>query len=814
MLQEIRHAFRMIARSPGFTAIAVLSLALGIGANAAMFSLADALVLRPLPVTDPGTVMDLSTLRPGDEAGGFSYPDYRDLRSQARSFEGIEAFQLSAFSMARTRDEVARMRVGMMVSDNFFSTLGVQPQLGRSFLPDEASAHGGPPAVILGHDFWDEQFNHDAGVIGQMVRIAGIDFNVIGVAPKSFTGMDQYVRPSFFIPLAMWQRVDAANQDPLENRTKYTLSLQGRLKPGMAQRTAQSEMATLWQNLQKEYPGPDRNRGIAVRTQLQARFANEPTDPVLAAMLLGLASLVLIIACSNVANLLLGRARGRSREIAVRIALGVSRIRLLRQLMLENTVLALIGAVFGLGFAYAGIRFLQTIRIPTDLPVVIQPLLDQRVLLVSLVAALVSVLFFGLAPALQSLKTELVTALKSGESNGARGQRTIGRNILIAGQIAIAMVLLVAAGMLMDGVHKALTAGPGFRTDHAIMMEMDTTLAHYTPDQSMAFYRTLKQRAGSLPGVTTVAMTSSVPFAPGGINNRLVLPEGYAFPKGHEGDLTMYAAIDEHYLDMLGIPILSGRGFTANDKPDTPRVAIVNQEFARRYWPGQDPVGKRFRMENAQGPWVQVAGVTKTTKYGYPGEPPLRFFYLPYEQEHTSRMTLLAETPGDPAALAAPLRETVRDLDSNQPIFNLRTFSDFYTQRSAGLRMIMQIVGAMGLMGLTLALIGIYGLVSYSVARRTREIGVRMAIGADRANVIKMVLRQGLVLTLAGIGAGGAISLAVSKVIAAGFAGLGKPNAITFVLVPVTVLIVAVAACWYPAWRASRVDPMSALRFE
>jgi putative ABC transport system permease protein len=736
------------------------------------------------------------------------------LRARATSFDSLVAFQLSTFSMARTRDEVAHMRMGMLVSDNFFSALGVQPALGRSFLPEEASATGGAPTVVLGNDFWNDQFSHDPTVVGRTVRIAGMDFTVIGVAPKSFTGMDQYVRPSFFIPLAMSQRVNAAAKDPLEDRHSYNLSLEGRLRKGISQRAAQSEVATLWSGLLSEYPGPDRNRSIAVRTQLQARFASEPFDPILAVMLMALAAVVLIIACANVANLLLGRARGRSREIAVRIALGVSRSKLLRQLMTENFVLSLLGAAVGMIFAYGGIRFLQTIPIPTDLPVVIHPDLDQRVLVASLAAALLSVLLFGLAPALQSLKTELISALKSGDSGLAKRRRTLGRNTLVIAQIALSMVLLVAAGMLLDGFRKSLIAGPGFRTDHLMMMEFDTALVHYKPEQTQAFYRDLTQRARALPSVSSVALTSTVPFSTGEFSARPVAPEGYQFPKGQENEPILYAAIDENYLDVMAIPLIGGRGFTANDKADTPRVAIVNEEFARRYWPGQDSLGKRFRLDNPQGPLVQVVGITRTSKYTFVGEAPTRYFYLPYTQEPRTHMALMAQTPGDSATLATPLRDVVHGLDINQPLYNVRTFSDFYAARAAGPRMIMQIVGAMGLMGLVLALIGIYGLVSYSVARRTREIGVRIAIGANMGDVVRMVLRQGFFLSLTGVAAGGIISLAVSRVLSAGLIGLGTPNLATFIVVPTAVLAVTMAACWVPARRASRVDPIQALRLE
>jgi predicted permease len=813
MLQEIRHAFRMIARSPGFTSIAVLSLALGIGANAAIFSLADALLFRPLPVAHPGSVMALNLDTPGGDLGNFSYPDYRDLRSSAKSFDGIAAFQLATFSLARNKDEVPQMRAGLEVSDNFFSVLGVQPALGRSFLPQE-SARGGSPAVVLSYGFWQDQFNGDKEVLGRTIRISGTDFTIVGVAPRAFTGVDQYIRPSFMVPAVLTQQLNGAAKDPVENRGDYSFTLYGRLQEGVSARQAQAEMVTLWKGLQQQYPADGRNGKMMVRTQLQFRIAQDSVDAILVTMLMALVSVVLLIACANVANLLLGRARGRTREIAVRIALGVSRTKLLRQLFAENVVLALLGGVIGLGFAYGGIRFLQTIPIPSDLPIVISPELDQRVLVFSLIASLFSVLAFGLAPAFQSLKTELVSALKSSESNMAGRKRTLGRNSLVIVQIALSMVLLVASGMLLDGFRKTLVASPGFRTDHLLITEFDTSLVRYNPEKTVAFYRDLKDRVRALPEVRSAALTATVPFS----NNqpsREVIPEGYQATKGQESVTLFYDVVDEHYFDTMKVGIVSGRAFTADDKADSTPVAIVNQEFAARFWPGQEPLGKRIHLDNGKGKLVQVVGVARNSKYLFIGEPQYRYLYLPFAQAGGTRMVMLTESAGDPALLAAPLREIVRSMDPNQPMYNVRTFGNFYKMRAIDTPlMITQMVVTMGLIGLLLALVGIYGLVSYSVARRTREIGVRIAIGADRTDVIKMVLRQGFVLACIGIGVGGVLSVVVGKALAAGMIGLGQPNPATFVVVPLAVLLVTMAACWAPAWRASRVDPLRALRAE
>ena len=813
MLQEIRQAFRMIARSPGFTAIAVLSLALGIGANAAIFSLADALLFRPLAVTDPGSVMALNLDTPGGDLGNFSYPDYRDLRSTTKSFDGIAAFQISTFSLARNKNEVPQMRAGLEVSDNFFSVLGIQPTLGRSFLPEE-TVKGGAPAVVLSYGFWQDQFNGDKEVLGRTIRISGTDFTIVGVAPKAFTGVDQYIRPSFMVPAVLTQQLNGAAKDPVENRTDYSFTLYGRLKRGVSVNQAQAEMVTLWKGLQQQYPADGRNGKMMVRTQLQFRIAQDSIDAILITMLMALVSVVLLIACANVANLLLGRARGRTREIAVRIALGVSRTKLLRQLFAENVVLALLGDVIGLGFAYGGIRFLQTIPIPSDLPIVISPQLDQRVLVFSLIASLFSVLVFGLAPAFQSLKTELVSALKSSESNMSGRKRTLGRNSLVIVQIALSMVLLVASGMLLDGFRKTLVASPGFRTDHLLITEFDTSLVRYNPEKTVAFYRDIKDRVRALAGVRSAALTATVPFG----NNqpsREVIPDGYQATKGQESVTLPFDVVDADYFGTMKIPIVSGRGFTADDKADSTPVTIVNQEFAARFWPGQDPLGKRIRLDNDKGKLVQVVGVARNSKYMFISESQYRYFYLPYAQEGGTRMVMLTESSGDPALLAAPLREIVRSMDPNQPMYNVRTFGNFYKMRAIDTPlMITQMVVTMGLIGLLLALIGIYGLVSYSVARRTREIGVRIAIGADRTDVIKMVLRQGFVLACIGIGVGGILSLIVGKALAAGLIGLGKPNPATFIIVPLAVLLVTMAACWAPAWRASRVDPLRALRAE
>src|SRR5579872_923925 len=639
-LQETRHAFRILGRSPGFTAIAALSLALGIGANSAIFSLADALLLKPLPVAQPSSIVTIGTNTADNPFSGVSYPNYRDLRDKSRSFDAMVAFQTGLFGVAPTPRDVPQMRMGMTVGDNFFRVLRVEPILGRDFLPEETQVAGRNPVVILGYDFWQNQFGSDKSVIGRTIRINGIDFNVVGVTPKSFTSLDQYVHQALFVPAAMMQRLNASADNPIEQRGNHSFGVKARLKPSVSRETAQAELATIWSGIEKAYPDTSRDRKISVSTELEVRVKQSPPDAILIATLMVLVGLVLLIACANVANLLLARGRARSREMAIRIAIGAGRLRILKQLLIESLVLSLVGGTLGLAVAYAGIRFVQTLKIPTDLPIVISAELDGRVLVYSLAAALVSALFFGLAPALQTLKTELVPALKEADLGLSVRRRALGRNALVVGQVALAMVLLIASGMLLNSFRKSLVMNPGFRTDHRLTMEFDTALLRYTPEQTHNFYRNLTDRASALPGVQAVTLTRSIPLSPN-VQTTTVVPEGYQFPKGQSTVTAFSSAVDEHFFDTIGMELVRGRNFTANDKTDSRRVAIVNEQFAKSYWPNQDPIGKRIRVNDSKGPWVDVVGVAKTSRYLFIAEPPISYVYLPFAQNETSNMSIL-----------------------------------------------------------------------------------------------------------------------------------------------------------------------------
>jgi predicted permease len=814
LFKEIRQAIRLLLNNPGFTAIAALSLALGIGANCAIFSLADAILLRPLPIRHASQVLNLRTTTPSAPLDGVSFPEYRDIRDKNQSLDGLVAFQLTTVGFAPTPKALPQMRMGQMVSDNFFNVLGVQPALGRAFLADEGKVPGRDAIVILSHHFWETEFGRDPSAIGRTVRMNGIDFTIVGVTPEQFTGIDQWIRPYFYVPISMAPRLlVASDSNVLEQRGNRMFNAKGRLKPGVSSEAAQAELTAIGKNLEKAYPETNRNRSVTLRTEIEDRFQQDPWDSRLVVLLMALVGLVLIIACANVANLLLARAQARSREIAIRLAIGAGRARLLRQLLIESLILAACGCVLGLGFAYGGIRFLQTLKVPTDLPVVLAPQLDQRVLLFSLIAGVLSALVFGIAPAWQALKTDLVPALRSAGLTASARRRTIGRNALVVSQVALSVVLLVAAGMLFDGFRKILVMNPGFRVDHILTMDFDTSLVPASP-ATKEFYRNLIDRVRAMPGVRSATLSLAVPLAPAQ-SIQTVIPEGFQFPKGQESTQVFQNSIDEQYFAVMQTPIVRGRAFTSNDKSDSTRVAIVNEEFAKKYWPNQDAIGKKIRLEGLKGPEAQVVGVAKTAKYVFIAEPPTEFVYFPLTQRPQTRMSLLVETYGDPAAMTAPLRETVRSLNPDQPIYNARTLANFYEQRGTAIFVfILRLVAGMGLLGLVLAVVGLYGLIAYSVSRRTQEIGIRMALGAQRSNVAALILRQGFVLAIIGIAIGFAASVAVRGILAQGLIGLGILSPAVLAIVPLGLLLVTMAACYLPARRASQIDPLRALRWE
>jgi len=823
IVQDLRHGARMLVKNPGFTLIAIASIAIGVGANAAMFSLADGLVLRPLPVPRADQVVSVSATAPRANEAFFlttnrlSHLDYTDLRDRAQSFSGLAAYTVSFASFATGRDQAAQSKLGLAVSGNFFDVLELPPALGRGIRPDEDRVPGRDAVVVLAYSTWAEQFGSDPGIVGRQVRLGGLDFTVVGVAPESFTGMHLVLPPAFIIPIAMQSTLaGAVPATLLEQRNFRYLEVRGRIKPGVSLEQARQEVASIARGLEQTYPDTNRNFGMLVRTAFEARLDERGASAPSAFMLMTLAFAVLLVACANVAGLLMSRAPAREKEMALRLAIGGARWRITRQVITESVLLATGGGALGLAMGYGGVMLLRRLPIISDIGVRLTFDLDRRAIAVGLVLAAASALLSSLVPAWRaSHATNLAFALRSGTSHVQRLSRLWGRNGLVTAQVALALVLLTVT-VYLGRAFRAELSEPGFRTEGLLLASFDPRLAGYDDVRTEAFYRQLSERVKALPGVTSVGMTSIVPLNQDNREPLTIVPEGFQLPRDTNSLTILSARIDEGYLATMGIPLVMGRGFASSDTTDTPRVVLINRAMAARYWPEQNPIGKRIRLIDRQNqPWAEVVGVTADNKYNWIGEGPTPWLYLPQTQDVGSRSTLLVASPGAAVALASPVRDIVKDIDPNMPISSVRTMEDFYYGNASGLvYALTSVVGTMGLLGLSLALVGLYGLVAYSAARRTREIGIRMAIGAPSASVLRMVLRHGVALATAGVVAGVIGSVAVGGLIRSVFPNAGLIDFTTYLLVVPVLAAITMLAAWVPARRAARIDPLVALRQE
>ena len=823
IVQDLRHGARMLVKNPGFTLIAIASIAIGVGANAAMFSLADGLVLRPLPVPRADQVVSVSATAPRANEAFFlttnrlSHLDYTDLRDRAQSFSGLAAYTVSFASFATGRDQAAQSKLGLAVSGNFFDVLELQPTLGRGIRPDEDRVPGRDAVVVLAYSTWAEQFGSDPGVVGRQVRLGGLDFTVVGVAPESFTGMHLVLPPAFIIPIAMQSKLaGAVPATLLEQRNFRYLEVRGRIKPGVSLEQARQEVASIARGLEQTYPDTNRNFGMLVRTAFEARLDERGASAPSAFMLMTLAFAVLLVACANVAGLLMSRAPAREKEMALRLAIGGARWRITRQVITESVLLAAGGGALGLAMGYGGVMLLRRLPLISDIGVRLTFDLDHRAIAVGLVLAAASALLSSLVPAWRaSHATNLALTLRSGTSHVQRLSGLWGRNGLVTAQVALALVLLTVT-VYLGRAFRAELSEPGFRTEGMLLAGFDPRLAGYDSARTEAFYRQLSERVKALPGVTSVGMTSIVPLNQDNREPLTIVPEGFQLPRDTNSLTILSARIDEGYLATMGIPLVMGRGFASSDTTDTPRVVLINRAMAARYWTEQNPIGKRVRLIDRQNqPWAEVVGVTADNKYNWIGEGPTPWLYLPQTQDVGSRSTLIVASPGAAVALAGPVRDIVEDIDPNMPISSVRTMEDFYYGNASGLvYALTSVVGTMGLLGLSLALVGLYGLVAYSAARRTREIGIRMAIGAPSATVLRMVLRHGFALATAGVVAGVIGSVAVGGLIRSVFPNAGLIDFTTYLLVVPVLVAITMLAAWVPARRASRIDPLVALRQE
>jgi predicted permease len=821
--QDLKQGARMFLKNPGFTLVAVASIAIGVGANAAMFSLADGLVLRPLPVPRANDVVSVGAIAPRANETFFisnnrlSHLDYVDVRDGAQSFSGLAAYTVTFASFATGRDQVAQSKLGLAVSGNFFDVLELQPALGRAIRPDEDQVPGRDAVVVLAYDTWAEQFGSDPGVIGRQVRLGGQDFTVVGIAPESFTGMHLVLPPAFMIPLAMQSKLAGAVPNGLlEQRSFRYLEVRGRLKPGVSLEQARQEVSAIARGLEQTYPDTNRNFGMLVRTAFETRLDERGASAPSAFMLMTLAFAVLVVACANVAGLLMSRAPAREKEMALRLAIGGGRSRITRQVITESVLLAAGGGALGLAMGYGGVLLLQRLPIISDIGVRLTFVLDRRAVLVGLVLAAASALLSSVVPAWRASRTaNLALTLRSGPSNVQRRSRLWGRNGLVTGQVALALMLLTIT-VYLGRAFQAELGQPGFRTQRMLLSSFDPRLAGYDAVRTQAFYQQLSDRVRALPGVTSVGMTSIVPLNQDNREPVAIVPEGFQLPRDNTSLTILASRIDEGYLETMTIPLVMGRGFVPSDTTDTPRVILINQAMADRYWPRQNAIGKRVRLMDRQNqPWAEVVGVTADNKYNWIGEGPTPWMYLPQRQEGGARSTLLVASTGDAAALAGPVRDIVKDIDPNMPISSVRTMEEFYYGNATSIvTTLTGVTGTMGLMGLSLALVGLYGLVAYAAARRTREIGIRMAVGAPSGSVLRMVLGHGLALATAGVVLGVIGSVAVGGIIRSVFPNAGAIDLTTYALVVPTLVAITLLAALIPARRAARIDPLVALRQE
>jgi predicted permease len=813
--RDARHAMRLLARAPGFALAATLSLAVGICATTTAFSMADALLLRPLAVEDPGRLLVLSGRTSSDgRAEEISYPDLVDIGAQSRTLAGLAGSRTVRIAVAEPGSDVAQARFAIMVTDRFFEVLGVRAAVGRTFTAEETAVRGRGAAVVLGHAYWMSRYGGDRGVVGRALNVNGVAFTIVGVAPPTFTGLNQFLQPAMFIPItmteALWPPAPAGTL--FERRDERSLIVRARLAPGASPLDATRELEVISARLRAAYPHIHRDRVFRLASELQARVAEAPPTAAIAGAVVAISVVVLVLACANVAGLQLARGQARSHELAARVAMGAGRTRLMRQLMTENLVLAAAGAALGVAAAYAVIRTLAALQLPTDTPLVLAVRLDGRVLAASLVTTLGSAVAFGLLPAWRAASGGFAGLLRSRGGSSLSGS-TRGRAVLVAGQVALSVVLLVVAGALFDGFRRLVTADPGVRARDVMMIELDPSLVGYGPGETRQFFRTLVERARALPGVRSASLAGAVPFRPN-FYSKSVVPEGYVFPEGELDVSVPVTVADDAYFDTMGTQLVAGRPFSRRDDEHAPLVAIVNAEMANRYWPAGNPVGRRLRF-GPDGPVAEIVGVARTAKYTSLAEAPQLHLYLPWMQHDRTRLVLLVQAEGDPTLLARPLATLVRSIDPRQPVFNIRDFATFMDQGALGVpRMLVRVIGSAGLAGLALAVIGLYGLVAYGVSRRTAEIGLRMAVGAGVPQILSLVLRQGLGLTLAGLAVGVLASIPLFRSLSALFVYVGALDPLVLLVVPVLLLASTGAACLVPAWRATRIDPTTALRTE
>jgi predicted permease len=813
IIKDVRYAIRGLLKRPGFVAVAVLTLALGIGANTAIFSLVNTVLLRSLPVDKPNEIVSVAMRGKDDSMNAFSYPNYRDFRDQNQALSGLTVYRFAPLSLSRAGNNE---RVwGYEVSGNYFDVLGVKAIRGRTFLPEEDRTKLTHPVVVVSYQMWQRRFGGDPDLVGREVLLNDHKFQVIGIAPAEFKGTELIYSPDLWVPASMMSWVEPGS-DFLDKRSVNNFFAVGRLKPGMNARQAEASLNQLALQLGKEYPNDNEGQSIKV---LPAGFILPEIRGAVVSftwVLMAAVALVLLVTCTNLAGLLLARATDRRREIAIRLAMGANRIRLIRQLLTESVLLSLIGGVGGLLLAFWIIRTLLAFKPPIDFPLTMDVSIDWRVLGFSLGVSLITGVIFGLAPALQATRPSLLKSLKDNAAQGG-AVRTRLRSGLVVAQIALSLVVLIGAGLVVRTLQHLQTMNPGFDSRNALTMAFDLGLQGYDKAKGQQFYRQLTERVQALPGVQSVGITNSLPLSLN-YNSDTVFVEGQPVERGANAPVAMSGDVSPRYFETMVTPIVAGREFTDQDTDKTEKVAVVNETFVQRLMPfassNAEALNRRFSFRGAEGPFVRIVGVAADGKYFNISEEPRPFVWTPMSQDYSSSAALIVRTKGAPESMFANVRREIQGLDPNLPLFDVKTLNDHMKLSLFPARIAATVLGVFGLVALVLAAIGIYGITSYAVSQRTREIGIRLALGAQLGDVLKLVLGHGVKLTIVGVALGLLGAYLVTRAITSVLYGVSATDPLTFVGVSLLLVSVALLACYVPARKATKVDPLIALRYE
>ncbi|HEX8140370.1 MAG TPA: ABC transporter permease [Pyrinomonadaceae bacterium] len=803
--QDLRYGLRMLWKKPGFTVVAIVALALGIGANTAIFSVIYTVLLSPLPFKNSERLVWIWETNPvaGIKKEPASLPNFTDWKTQSQSFEGVAAFIRSSLTL--TSDGEPERIPCAYTSANFFSVLGVEPALGRSFTEEE-NTPGKHRVVVLSHSLWQRRFSANPGIVGQSITLAGNPYTVVGVLPAGFKNPT----PEQSKPAELWTPL-AYDFERMARRSDF-LNVVARLKQGVTPAQAQAEMNTITSRLAQQYP--DSNTGWStIVLPLHERMIGDVRTPLW--LLMGVVGFLLLIACANVANLLLARSTSRQQEIAIRRALGADRLRLVRQFLTESVLLSVTGGLLGSLVAMWGVDILVALS-PGNIPRLDEVGLNWKVLAFTLAVSFATGVVFGLLPALHATSPNLTETLKEGgrsSTEGIRGGRL--RNSLVVAEIAIALVLLVGAGLMIRSFARLQAVDPGFRPERILTMDLSLPSAKYKEDaQVSAFFDQLSSRISAVPGVESVGAVSALPLSGGGDIITFLVEGRPEQPPGQSEDAE-YRIVTPGYFATMGVPVVRGEGFTERHTREAPAVMVINETFARRYFPGEDPIGKRLNIGNPErSPWRMIVGVVKDVRHEGLDTEPYPQMYTPLAQVQRRAMTLVARTSGAPLSLVPNVRHELTSLDKDQPLYNVQTMEQVLAHSISRQRFQMLLIAIFASVGLVLASVGIYGVISYSVTQRTHEIGIRMALGAQARDVLKMILGQGMILTLVGVGVGVAVALLLTRVMASLLFGVSATDPLTFIAVSVLLAFVALLACLIPARRAMKVDPMEALRYE